>query len=64
MRRNIEIKCGVNGFARRLFVDGRLVYKSKNLNKVTSRYEQMMKIEDNSERRIEQFKDNPYKIVR
>ena len=63
MRSNIEIKWGANGFAY-LFVDGRLVYKSKNLNKVNARYEQMMRIQDNRERRVEQFKDNPYRVGR
>lgn len=62
MKNNIEIEWKDNGFAY-LFVDGRLVYKSKNLNKVNARYEQMMKIQDNRERRIEQFRDNPYSEV-
>ena len=54
--------CG-NGYYY-LYDYNRLIYKSKNKKKVNARYEQMMKIQDNSERRIEQFKDNPYRMVR
>ena len=47
-----------------LYENNRLVYKSKNESKVKSRCEHMTKIQDNRERRIEQFMENPYSIVR
>lgn len=61
MKNNIEVKFGNQYYY--LIVDGRIVYKSKNANKVNARYVQMMKIRENREHKIEQFKDNPYKIV-
>lgn len=60
MKNNIEIKFGVNGYSY-IYVGGHLVYKSKDANKVKTRYEQMTKIQDNRERKIEQFRDNPYR---
>ena len=47
-----------------LFNNGRIIYKSKNINKVNSRYEQMVKIQDNQERRLDRFKENPYSLVK
>ena len=47
-----------------LLNNGRIIYKSKNINKVNSRYEQMTKIQDNRERRLDRFKENPYSLVK
>ena len=61
MKHDIEIKWG-NQYCY-LIVGGRVVYKSKNANKVNARYMQIIKIRDNRERKIERYKENPYRIV-
>lgn len=47
-----------------LFNNGRMIYKSKNINKVNSRYSQMSMIQDNRERRLDRFKENPYSLIK
>ena len=44
--------------------NGRVIYKSKNINKINSRYEQMTKIQDNQQRRLDRFKENPYSLIK
>lgn len=56
--KHIEIKWG--GEYAYLVVNGRVVYKSKSIDKVNARYEQMVKLEQLKERRREYFKNHPY----
>ena len=41
----------------------RVIYKSKDQNKVQARYDQMTKVDENRERCLERFKENPYNLI-
>ena len=56
--RKIEHRFWGNGYTG-VVVDGKVIYKSKDIKKVTARYEHMLKLETDREMRKP---SNPYKI--
>jgi len=47
-----------------LIISGnRVIHKSKDQSKVQARYDHMCKVDENRERRLERFKENPYNLV-